>query len=196
MRLSAMTAAYTQNSMVRLAWRTTRLVAAAMPPLPAAMKPARNEQPASPRAGGASGRENPKALTASSRPQGCRHETRPLSRPGPFRGWHLQARQTGARVCGRPAGTARHRWLHASAAGGHDTLRPQLEAADGPPLELANTKLLAPIDDPQKFLAIGMNYQAHADEAAAAGIPVPTSQLWFNKQVSCIACRRWRTAWR
>jgi 2-keto-4-pentenoate hydratase/2-oxohepta-3-ene-1,7-dioic acid hydratase in catechol pathway len=69
----------------------------------------------------------------------------------------------------------------------YDTLRPQLEAADGPPLELANTKLLAPIDDPQKFLAIGMNYQAHADEAAAAGIPVPTSQLWFNKQVSCIA---------
>ena len=31
-----------------------------------------------------------------------------------------------------------------------------------------------------------MNYQAHADEAAAAGHPIPTSQLWFNKQVSCI----------
>jgi 2-keto-4-pentenoate hydratase/2-oxohepta-3-ene-1,7-dioic acid hydratase in catechol pathway len=46
--------------------------------------------------------------------------------------------------------------------------------------------LQAPIDDPQKFLAIGMNYQAHADEAAAAGHPIPTSQLWFNKQVSCI----------
>ena len=43
------------------------------------------------------------------------------------------------------------------------------------------------INDPQKFLAIGMNYQAHADEAAAAGIPTPKSQLWFNKQVSCIA---------
>ena len=47
-------------------------------------------------------------------------------------------------------------------------------------------RLAAPINDPQKFLAIGMNYKAHADEAAAAGIPVPTSQLWFNKQVSCI----------
>jgi 2-keto-4-pentenoate hydratase/2-oxohepta-3-ene-1,7-dioic acid hydratase in catechol pathway len=69
----------------------------------------------------------------------------------------------------------------------YHTLRPQLEAADGPALDLADTKLLAPIDDPQKFLAIGMNYQAHADEAAAAGIPIPTSQLWFNKQVSCIA---------
>jgi 2-keto-4-pentenoate hydratase/2-oxohepta-3-ene-1,7-dioic acid hydratase in catechol pathway len=46
--------------------------------------------------------------------------------------------------------------------------------------------LRAPIDDPQKFLAIGMNYRAHAEEAAAAGIPTPKSQLWFNKQVSCI----------
>jgi len=66
------------------------------------------------------------------------------------------------------------------------TLRPQLEAATGPAYDLAAVRLLAPIDDPQKFLAIGMNYQAHADEAAAGGIPIPTSQLWFNKQVSCI----------
>jgi 2-keto-4-pentenoate hydratase/2-oxohepta-3-ene-1,7-dioic acid hydratase in catechol pathway len=51
---------------------------------------------------------------------------------------------------------------------------------------LASVLLLAPIANPQKFLAIGMNYQAHADEARAAGIPIPTSQLWFNKQVSCI----------
>jgi 2-keto-4-pentenoate hydratase/2-oxohepta-3-ene-1,7-dioic acid hydratase in catechol pathway len=46
--------------------------------------------------------------------------------------------------------------------------------------------LEAPITDPQKFLAIGMNYRAHAEEAAKAGIPIPKSQLWFNKQVSCI----------
>lgn len=65
-------------------------------------------------------------------------------------------------------------------------LRPALEAARGPLLPLTRVRLAAPIDDPQKFLAIGMNYQAHADEAAAAGIPVPKSQLWFNKQVSCI----------
>jgi 2-keto-4-pentenoate hydratase/2-oxohepta-3-ene-1,7-dioic acid hydratase in catechol pathway len=65
-------------------------------------------------------------------------------------------------------------------------LKPRLEAASGPEYDLAAVHLLAPIDDPQKFLAIGMNYQAHADEAAAAGIPIPTSQLWFNKQVSCI----------
>jgi 2-keto-4-pentenoate hydratase/2-oxohepta-3-ene-1,7-dioic acid hydratase in catechol pathway len=66
------------------------------------------------------------------------------------------------------------------------TLKPRLQEATGPAYELAAVQLLAPIDDPQKFLAIGMNYQAHADEAAAAGIPIPTSQLWFNKQVSCI----------
>jgi 2-keto-4-pentenoate hydratase/2-oxohepta-3-ene-1,7-dioic acid hydratase in catechol pathway len=67
------------------------------------------------------------------------------------------------------------------------SLRPALEAVSAPAHQLSAVQLLAPIDDPQKFLAIGMNYQAHADEAAAAGIPKPTSQLWFNKQVSCIA---------
>ena len=69
--------------------------------------------------------------------------------------------------------------------GRFDTLRAGLEAAKGPAFALAAVTLEAPINDPQKFLAIGMNYQAHADEAAA-GIPIPTSQLWFNKQVSCI----------
>jgi 2-keto-4-pentenoate hydratase/2-oxohepta-3-ene-1,7-dioic acid hydratase in catechol pathway len=67
-----------------------------------------------------------------------------------------------------------------------DQLRGALEAASAPAYPLAEVKLEAPITDPQKYLAIGMNYQAHADEAAAAGIPQPTSQLWFNKQVSCI----------
>jgi 2-keto-4-pentenoate hydratase/2-oxohepta-3-ene-1,7-dioic acid hydratase in catechol pathway len=65
-------------------------------------------------------------------------------------------------------------------------MRSALEACDAPALPLADVVLEAPINDPQKYLAIGMNYQAHADEAAAAGIPIPTSQLWFNKQVSCI----------
>ncbi len=70
---------------------------------------------------------------------------------------------------------------------GWTELRPALEAAAAPSLALADVKLEAPITDPQKFLAIGMNYAAHAAEAAAAGVPAPTSQLWFNKQVSCIA---------
>ena len=64
--------------------------------------------------------------------------------------------------------------------------RAAIEAADGPRFSIDKVRLAAPINDPQKYLAIGMNYKAHADEAAAAGIPVPTSQLWFNKQTSCI----------
>lgn len=65
-------------------------------------------------------------------------------------------------------------------------LRAALEAANSPLYALADVVLEAPIDDPQKFLAIGMNYKAHAEEAASAGIHVPKTQLWFNKQVSCI----------
>jgi len=67
-----------------------------------------------------------------------------------------------------------------------DDLRERILAADGTRLSLADVALLAPIDDPQKFLGIGMNYAEHAEEARQAGIPIPTSQLWFNKQVSCI----------
>ena len=57
-------------------------------------------------------------------------------------------------------------------------------AAAGVPL--GAVRLLAPVPDAQKYLAIGMNYHDHAEEAARAGVPVPKSQLWFNKQVSCI----------
>ena len=68
-----------------------------------------------------------------------------------------------------------------------ERLRPALEAAHAPSLPLDAVRLEAPIADPRKFLAIGMNYKAHAEEAAAAGIKIPESQLWFNKQVSCIS---------
>ena len=51
---------------------------------------------------------------------------------------------------------------------------------------LAAVTLQAPIPDAQKYLAIGMNYHDHAEEAARAGVPVPKNQLWFNKQVTCI----------
>lgn len=67
-----------------------------------------------------------------------------------------------------------------------DALRDSILASDGARLPLADVTLLAPIDDPQKFLGIGMNYAAHAEEARQAGIPIPSSQMWFNKQVSCI----------
>jgi 2-keto-4-pentenoate hydratase/2-oxohepta-3-ene-1,7-dioic acid hydratase in catechol pathway len=51
---------------------------------------------------------------------------------------------------------------------------------------LENVRLLPPLTSPSKFLAIGMNYRDHAEEARRIGIPEPKSQLWFNKQVSCI----------
>lgn len=53
-------------------------------------------------------------------------------------------------------------------------------------IPLAQVRLLPPISAPEKFLGIGMNYRAHAAEAANAGVEVPPDQLWFNKQVSCI----------
>ena len=59
-----------------------------------------------------------------------------------------------------------------------------LSAPAGHPLSAV--RLEAPIPDAQKYLAIGMNYHDHAEEAARAGIAVPKNQLWFNKQVSCI----------
>ena len=62
------------------------------------------------------------------------------------------------------------------------------EALVGAPqgLPLDGVRLKAPIPDAQKYMAIGMNYHDHAEEAANAGITVPKNQLWFNKQVSCI----------
>lgn len=52
---------------------------------------------------------------------------------------------------------------------------------------LSEVTLLAPIERPAKFLAIGMNYRKHAEEARKLGIVVPEKQFWFNKQTSCLA---------
>ena len=51
---------------------------------------------------------------------------------------------------------------------------------------LSDLRLLAPIERPGKFLAIGMNYRKHIEEAKRLGIAVPEQQFWFNKQTSCI----------
>ena len=47
-------------------------------------------------------------------------------------------------------------------------------------------ELLAPLPNPSKFLAIGMNYRKHVEEAAKVGVQTPSTQVWFNKQVSCV----------
>lgn len=54
-------------------------------------------------------------------------------------------------------------------------------------LPLAEVTLLPPVPAPEKFLAIGLNYRDHAAEATRARREIPTHQMWFNKQVSCIA---------
>lgn len=52
-------------------------------------------------------------------------------------------------------------------------------------IPLADVHLLAPLR-PGKFLAIGMNYRQHAEEARKLGIAVPDGQVWFNKQTTCV----------
>src|SRR5580692_5900428 len=51
---------------------------------------------------------------------------------------------------------------------------------------LSDVTLLAPLPNPSKYLAIGMNYRKHVAEAARVGVQTPPTQVWFNKQVSCI----------
>lgn len=47
--------------------------------------------------------------------------------------------------------------------------------------------LLAPIEKPGKYLAIGMNYQKHLEEADRLGIARSKHQVWFNKQTTCLS---------
>lgn len=58
-------------------------------------------------------------------------------------------------------------------------------AAESVPL--AEVKLLAPIEKPGKYMAIGMNFKKHIAEAAKLGVETPKYQFWFNKQTSCLA---------
>jgi 2-keto-4-pentenoate hydratase/2-oxohepta-3-ene-1,7-dioic acid hydratase in catechol pathway len=56
-------------------------------------------------------------------------------------------------------------------------------------IPLAQVHLRAPVDDPQKFLGLGLNYRSHVEELRKRfpEMPIPQHQVWFNKQVSCIA---------
>ena len=74
-------------------------------------------------------------------------------------------------------------------AGGSDALRTvrTLVSTSSPQIALADARLLAPVERPGKYLAIGMNYRKHLAEAERIGVPAPKQQLWFNKQTSCIA---------
>lgn len=61
-----------------------------------------------------------------------------------------------------------------------------IKAEDSATYPLGDVRLEAPVPNPSKFLAIGMNYRKHVEEARAAGIQVSERQVWFNKQVSCV----------
>ena len=52
---------------------------------------------------------------------------------------------------------------------------------------LTDVELLVPIERPSKYLAIGMNYGKHLEEADKLGVARSKHQVWFNKQTSCIS---------
>ncbi|WP_206244661.1 fumarylacetoacetate hydrolase family protein [Novosphingobium terrae] len=54
-------------------------------------------------------------------------------------------------------------------------------------LPLASARLLAPVERPGKYLAIGMNYAKHLEEADKLGVARSKHQVWFNKQTTCVA---------
>ena len=54
-------------------------------------------------------------------------------------------------------------------------------------IALSDVRLLAPIERPGKYLAIGMNYAKHLEEADRLGVARAKHQTWFNKQVTCIS---------
>jgi len=83
---------------------------------------------------------------------------------------------------------ARYPTMLSLIAGGDDALAAvrELVASEGPSFPLAGLALLAPIERPGKYLAIGMNYRKHIEEAKRLGAPTPPNQFWFNKQTSCI----------
>lgn len=74
-------------------------------------------------------------------------------------------------------------------AGGASALEAaqQVSARQQDAVALASVTLLCPIERPGKYLAIGMNYRKHIEEAERLGFPAPTNQVWFNKQTSCLS---------
>jgi len=74
-------------------------------------------------------------------------------------------------------------WLQAG--GSHEALAHAASMA--PRLALHDVSLLAPIEVPRKFLAIGANYASHLEKVAHLGLKIPDNQIWFNKQTSCVA---------
>lgn len=75
-------------------------------------------------------------------------------------------------------------WLYSMAAIS-DSQRPNWfdHEADSDPIDLAGTKLLAPLRAPQKIVAVAANYKDHAAEMNK---PVPERPMFFNKSPGSI----------
>lgn len=73
--------------------------------------------------------------------------------------------------------------------GGRDALDSidTIVARVDPSVTLESLPLLAPIERPGKYLAIGMNYAKHLSEADKLGVARAQHQIWFNKQTSCLS---------
>ena len=71
-------------------------------------------------------------------------------------------------------------------AGALDRIRSHLVDA-APEAALAEVELLAPLERPGKYLAIGMNYSKHLEEADKLGVARANHQIWFNKQTTCLS---------
>lgn len=56
-------------------------------------------------------------------------------------------------------------------------------AAAAKTIPLTDVTLRAPILNPGKILAIGLNYRDHVEES---GMKIPEYQVWFNKQHNCV----------
>lgn len=68
------------------------------------------------------------------------------------------------------------------------TLAPKLAgaAASDAAVALADVCLEAPIAEPGKVMAIGLNYTDHIEEARGSGVVAPKDQVWFAKIPSSV----------
>lgn len=65
-------------------------------------------------------------------------------------------------------------------------IAPKLARAKAAAIPLAEVKLAAPVDAPEKIMAIGLNYADHVEEAKGHGVKRPEHQVWFCKLPSSV----------
>ena len=75
---------------------------------------------------------------------------------------------------------------------GWDALAPKLAGAKGA-IPLADVKLHAPVDAPEKIMAIGLNYTDHIEESRAAGVKPPEADCSYCVEAGPISASSSRT---